>query len=133
MYYTKEFLKFLLRLGLILGSIVALGFLSFSGIMLLHLPVYVAVGGFFLAAVIEGEVNKQNIDQALAKIFSKNSLELVIVERELALLLQDEKTVEQSQFLQDYKNLFEYVQELHHKKADEEEIKKAEERLCRLQ
>ncbi len=142
---AKKVLKYGLACLLIPAVIVALGFISFTGMLVLCGIVGVAIGSFVLTGMIEGEVYAQSILHGLEKLFKgkwfeSEYLKRAIYVRELNLLLKDKAKVRQSQFLQAYKKLAEELAVLQEQKerlgvlyffsgAFKQKFEKAEKRL----
>jgi|GEM_PF-2126834 len=142
---AKKVLKYGLACLLIPAVIVALGFISFTGMLVLCGIVGVAIGSFVLTGMIEGEVYAQSILHGLEKLFKgkwfeSEYLKRAIYVRELNLLLKDKAKVRQSRFLQAYKKLAEELAVLQEQKerlgvlyffsgAFKQKFEKAEKRL----
>lgn len=88
-----------------LGVILALGFLSFTGMLSVYSSIILAITAFILSGIIEGEVLRQNILQAFKKLsfkslFADISLEHKICQKKLQEFLKKEHN---SQISKDYK------------------------------
>jgi hypothetical protein len=104
------------------GMILVTGFISFSGMLVLHSSVYLAIATFFLAGVIEGEVYAQNISSALLKLFNSHYWEEAVLDKLLSRLTKHH--FHQSKFLTDYQKLKEYIAALEDDHTHDKEIKK---------
>ena len=103
----KKALKYFLQALLIVGVIVALGFLSFTGMLALCGIVACAITSFALTAMIEGEVYAQNVLRGVEKLlkgkwFDNKYLKHAIYIRELNKLLKEQENIDASKFLQEY-------------------------------
>lgn len=128
---TKRKLKWLGR-GLVVGVVVTIGFLSFTGMMLVAPKVlWLAYAAFIFGGVIEGEVYIQNIFKGLLRVFTRNYLEQQLIARKLKELADDENN--QLQFIKEYRSQLEFLNKLRENHAAEADILAAEKSLFAMQ
>lgn len=107
----KKFARYSLTALLLTGMVFVTGFLSFSGFLVLNGSIYLASAAFILGGGVEGEVYAQNINKSLLKLFTAGYWEEVVIENLLDRLFEIQNQ-HQSDFLQEYKDLQDYVQQL---------------------
>lgn len=97
-----------------LGSTLALGALSFSGMLLLTPSFTLAALTCFLAVAVEGAVYRENIFAAMKRIGSQQAMiERAIARRELTRITKlSENRQQHNKFLQDYFNQKNYLHNL---------------------
>lgn len=129
---AKKIIRYFLSALLITGIIMTVGFLSFTGMLLITPLIPIALGSFFFAAVVEGEVYKQNILAGMKKLFSRQFFKKNICQRELDKQVNSAESLQRSTFLRDYKQQLHYVNQLKKAHTDKQKIKKATKRLNRM-
>ncbi len=127
---TKKKLKWLGR-SLVVGVVVTIGFLSFTGMMLVAPKIWLAYAAFIFGGVIEGEVYIQNIFKGLLRVFTRNYLEQQLIARKLRELAEDENN--QLQFIIDYRKQLKLLNKLRENHAAEADILAAEKSLFAMQ
>lgn len=119
---TKKYLRSGLTGLLVVGVIAAIGFLSFTGMLVLSPVILFAILTFIAVAAIEGEVYAQSIKAALKKLFKRNHLKDAISLRKLNRLAKENKKKpdnEKSAFLTDYQAYLDQYEKL---KAEKEKL-----------
>ncbi len=129
---TKKYLRYALTGLLVTGMVFVTGFISFTCMLLLAPSIYLALGAFYLAGGIEGEVYAQQIGSSLLKIFSPNYLEDLLLQEKLLELIENlDEENPASQFLLDYKKQLEYLEALEESEdeSNREELKSTQKSL----
>ncbi|WP_339050389.1 hypothetical protein [Rickettsiella endosymbiont of Xylota segnis] len=130
-------LRYVVATSLTMGTILSVGFLSFSGLWIIYPYIIPATLAFFLSGVIEGKVFGTSIFKGLArlKLLSPNGEKhLLFSELNKLLSMKDESWVNsQCRFLQDYCNQRKKYKALkNNPSANEEDVKEAKQRLEEL-
>ncbi|HVY53213.1 MAG TPA: hypothetical protein VHA13_01695, partial [Gammaproteobacteria bacterium] len=118
---AKRYTRYAVTAVLLTGMVLVTGFLSFTGMLVLHESIYLAIAAFFLGGGIEGEVYAQNISSALLKLFSGKYWEEAILDKTLNRLIENDKANES--FFKDYKKLQNYIAELEHSHHHSKEVR----------
>ena len=126
-------------LTLMAGIVLAIGFLSYCGMLVIYPSVFLAWIAFLLAGLVEGEVYKQNISKGIEnlKLLGSKGLSLLII-RHLDHALKEIEDVNSLQhaLLIDYHSQKKYCEAFQHKQltATQKQNKiDAEKRLRRMQ
>ena len=130
-------LRYVVATSLTMGTILSVGFLSFSGLWIIYPYIIPATLAFFLSGVIEGKVFGTSIFKGLArlKLLSPNGEKhLLFSELNKLLSMKAESWVNsQCRFLQDYCNQRKKYKALkNNPSANEEDVKEAKQRLEEL-
>lgn len=130
-------LRYVVTTSLTMGTILSVGFLSFSGLWIIYPYIIPAILAFFLSGVIEGKVFGTSIFKGLArlKLLGPNGEKhLLFSELNKLLSMKGENWVKsQCNFLQDYCNQRKKYKALKiNSSANEEDVKEAKQRLEEL-
>ncbi|OIZ94369.1 hypothetical protein A1D18_05895 [Candidatus Rickettsiella isopodorum] len=130
-------LRYVVATFLTMGTILSVGFLSFSGLWIIYPYIIPAILAFFLSGAIEGKVFGISIFKGLArlKLLTSNAQKhLLFSELNKFLSKKDEiEIASQCTFLQDYWNQRKKYKALkNNPSANEEDIKEAKKRLEEL-
>lgn len=130
-------LRYVVATSLTMGTVLSVGFLSFSGLWIIYPYIIPAILAFFLSGVIEGKVFGTSIFKGLArlKLLSPNGEKhLLFSELNKLLSMKVESWVNsQCRFLQDYCNQRKKYKALkNNPSANEEDVKEAKQRLEEL-
>lgn len=130
-------LRYVVATSLTMGTVLSVGFLSFSGLWIIYPYIIPAILAFFLSGVIEGKVFGISIFKGLArlKLLSPNGEKhLLFSELNKLLSTKEESWVNsQCRFLQDYYNQRKKYKALkNNPSANEEDVKEAKQRLEEL-
>lgn len=132
-----KILRYVVATSLTMGTVLSVGFLSFSGLWIIYPYIIPAILAFFLSGVIEGKVFGISIFKGLArlKLLSPNGEKhLLFSELNKLLSMKGENWVKsQCNFLQDYCNQRKKYKALKiNPSANEEDVKEAKQRLEEL-
>ena len=130
-------LHYVVATSLTMGTVLSVGFLSFSGLWIIYPYIIPAILAFFLSGVIEGKVFGTSIFKGLArlKLLGPNGEKhLLFSELNKLLSMKGENWVKsQCDFLQDYCNQRKKYKALkNNPSANEEDVKEAKQRLEEL-
>jgi|GEM_PF-2102787 hypothetical protein len=130
-------LRYVVATSLTIGTVLSVGFLSFSGLWIIYPYIIPATLAFFLSGVIEGKVFGTGIFKGLARLKllgSNGEKHLLFSELNKLLSMKDENWINsQCGFLQDYYNQRKKYKTLKNNPyANEEDLNEAKQRLEEL-